>query len=106
MNNPFTNIEMTQSEYADFVEATIDANWVDNPYSNLFNGAKGIIRNVMWACYNEDCDALTDSIEDMRNYCNSLVHSDEVIALNDASVIADLNSVAAQMDNALSAIRN
>lgn len=103
MNNPFTDAKLTRSEYADFIAAVLDTTWDNDSYSELCEGAKYIIANVMWACYDGNYTAATDSLADLRNYSADLAHSDKVAALSDADVvIATLNDVTNTLSNGLS----
>ena len=105
MNNPFTDAKLTRSEYADFIAAVLDTTWDNSPYDYLCEGAKYIIANVMWACYDGNYTASVNGIADLRNYAVNLAHSDEVAALSDKDVVlASLNDVINTLSSGLSQI--
>ena len=105
MNNPFTDAKLTRSEYADFIAAVLDTTWDNSHYDYLCEGAKYIIANTMWACYDGNYTMVMDSLADLRNYAANLAHSDKVAALNDRDVVlASLNDVINTLNSGLSQI--
>lgn len=105
MNNPFTDAKLTRSEYADFIAAVLDTTWDNSLYDDLCEGAKYIIANVMWACYDGNYTTAMNGLADLRDYAVNLAHSDKVAALSDRDVVlATLNDVINTLNSDLSQI--